>query len=387
MSEMSLHLAPVLPLMAEGAAAADADRSVADEVIAALKANPIMRLSASRELGGLEASISVIGAELEAAAGACVSTAWCLWNHLCTFHVFCGLLGPDNADQLSAIVARKEWVCFPAGAATGISARAEGEGVVLNGVATFGSGARYAEHAGVVFMPEGASAPSFTLIPLATRGVRIDPTWRAMAVRASATDHVYYEGAVVPARRVVDFPLKFRERLREPDFPVINPRYREDWVGISDLWLGAMAAGLARAALEEAAAGLKGRTGIARVKIAELTAVHLNLGQAAADVDAARAAAFAGMAAADARIAAGQTPTEADYLAALSAGMKAVRLAGEALTLIQRVQGGAGLREGAAFERRWRDFQAMPLHINAHPDRVNEQRGRFLLGLATENGF
>lgn len=387
MSEQTLYLDPVLPLMAERAAQADAERSVAREVIAALKANPIMRLSASRELGGLEESFAAIGRELEAAAGACASTAWCLWNHLCTFHVFCGLLGPANADQLGGIIGKSQWVCFPAGAATGISARAEGETLVLNGVATFGSGARYAEHAGVVFMPEGASAPAFTLIPLATPGIRIDPTWRALAVRASATDHVYYENAVVPARRVVDFPIKFRERLRDPDFAVIHPRYREDWVGISDLWLGAMAAGLARKALEEAAAGLVGRTGIARIKIAELTAVHLNLGQAAANVDAARAVAFGGLADADARVAAGRPPSEADYLAALSAGMNAVRLAGEAMALIQRVQGGAGLREGAAFERRWRDFQAMPLHINAHPDRVNEQRGRFLLGLDTENAF
>jgi hypothetical protein len=29
----------------------------------------------------------------------------------------------------------------------------------------------------------------------------------------------------------------------------------------------------------------------------------------------------------------------------------------------------------------------MPLHINAHPDRVNEQYGRHLLGLPPENPF
>jgi alkylation response protein AidB-like acyl-CoA dehydrogenase len=57
----------------------------------------------------------------------------------------------------------------------------------------------------------------------------------------------------------------------------------------------------------------------------------------------------------------------------------------EAMRLLQRCQGGNGLREGGTFERRWRDFQAMPLHINAHQDRVHHQLGRFVLGEELES--
>ena len=57
------------------------------------------------------------------------------------------------------------------------------------------------------------------------------------------------------------------------------------------------------------------------------------------------------------------------------------------MQLILRVLGGNGLRESTSFERRFRDYQAMPLHINAHPDRVAEAYGRHLLGLPTENAF
>jgi hypothetical protein len=46
-----------------------------------------------------------------------------------------------------------------------------------------------------------------------------------------------------------------------------------------------------------------------------------------------------------------------------------------------KVTGGNGLREGHRFERRQRDFRAMPLHINAHEDRVAERVGRWVLGL------
>lgn len=53
MSVRPLHVAPLLPRIAEQAAAADRTRSVAPDVIAALKANPVMRLSAAREIGGL----------------------------------------------------------------------------------------------------------------------------------------------------------------------------------------------------------------------------------------------------------------------------------------------------------------------------------------------
>jgi hypothetical protein len=45
-----------------------------------------------------------------------------------------------------------------------------------------------------------------------------------------------------------------------------------------------------------------------------------------------------------------------------------------------QVVGGNGLQNGT-FERRYRDFQPMPLHINAHEDRVTERLGRHLLGL------
>ena len=51
------------------------------------------------------------------------------------------------------------------------------------------------------------------------------------------------------------------------------------------------------------------------------------------------------------------------------------------MSLLHRTQGGTALREGGAFDRRYRDFRAMPVHINVHQDRVTHQLGRHLLGL------
>ena len=383
-----LLIEPVLPAIAAQAAEADASRSVSAEVIALIKDNPVMGMTASPELGGLNSTVTAVARELAAVAACCSSTAWCLWNHLCTYHFFCALMGPEHSGLLGSVTANREWVCFPAGASTRISGVVDNDQIVLNGSAAFGSGARYGEHAGVVFFLREAENPRrFTLVDLRSPGVTVDPTWKAMSLRASATDHVRYKDATVPAGRHVPFPDKFREVFRAPDFPVIHHRYREDWVALSDLWLGAMAVGLASAALAEAAEGIRERVAIAGVKMIERPTIHVNLGQAGTLIKTAGDTVLKACAETDARIEAAAPPTETDYLRQLGASMQALACCDDAMRLVLRVLGGNGLREGATFERRYRDFQAMPLHINAHRDRVAEQLGRHLLGLPTENTF
>ncbi len=369
------------------AATADATRSIDADVIAALKKLDVMRMSASRNIGGTEATMEAIAELLHGVSPRCASTAWCLWNHLCTFHLFCGLLGPANAEFLTGIVTRRQWVCFPAGAGTGVrGAQVDGD-ISLRGKASFGSGARYADWAGVAFVMDDAERPWFSMVDLAQPGVVIEPTWQAMSLRASATDDVLYREARVPMERRVPFLQRYRDPFRDPAHPMVHERYREDWVALSTLWLGAMAAGLAGAALADAAQGIRGRIALSRVKVDERPTVHVNLGIASARVSAARDTVLRACADTDARIAAGQVPDEGDYLRQVSAGMQAVSLCDDAMRLILRVLGGNGLREGTDFERRYRDFQAMPLHINGHIDRVSEQSGRHLIGLPTTNPF
>ncbi len=377
----------VIDVIAEQASNADRTRTVAPEAIAGLRASPVMGMTAAKVLGGSDASVVETGAVLSEVATACSSTAWCLWNHLSTFHLFCGLLGPDHTQQLSSVVGASEWVCFPAGASTGVQFQQQQDHLVLNGKAAFGSGSRYAQWAGVTFVGEDRSKPQFALVDLRSDGVRIDPTWQAMSLRASSTDDLYYEGVAVAASQVVPFPMMYRLRFREPSVAVIAPRYREDWVGVSDLWLGLMASSLCQAALDEICFGIRDRVAIMGVKVAERPMVQVNLGHAQGLLTAAKDTVQAALRATDARIQSDTAPTEADYLAQMSASMQALQFCDEAMRLMLRVQGGNGLREGTSFERRYRDFQAMPLHINAHRDRVSEQVGRALLGLETTNPF
>ena len=387
MLSSSLTLSPLLDMVAAQAGEADSNRFVSPEVISEIKNNDIMRFTASESMGGLDQSCTRVGQELEAIAAACSSTAWCLWNHLSTFHFFCGLLGPRHLDFLAGIVNKREWVCFPAGASTAVKGSQADQEIFLQGRAAFGSGARYGEWAGVAFMHQDDQSPSFSMVNLSQPGVDIDRNWFAMSLRASATDTVLYEGARIPASRRVEFPFMYRVPFRDPGRPMIAHRYREDWVGLSDMWLGAIAVGLTQAALDEVTEGIKERVAIMGVKVAERPTVHVNLGQAQAKINAARDTVFAALQETDARMGIQKTPDETDYLRQLSSSMNALQQCEDAMRLLLRVMGGNGLREGPAFERRFRDLQAMPLHINAHQDRVSEQFGRHLLGLPTENSF
>ena len=381
------YIAPLLNDIAAQAGAADRSRSLAPALIAAIKRNDIMRLSGSPELGGLNESMVVIGNELRECAAHCTSTAWCLWNHLCTFHHFAGLLGPAHTDFFKAIVERREWVCFPAGASTQVSSEKQGDETLLTGVAAFGSGARYAEWAGVAFIEAGHTTPRLSVADLRDPRVHVEATWDGLSVRASATDHIHYSGLPVPSTRIAPWTPKYRVLHRDPAHPMIHHRYREDWVAMSVLWLGTLASGVAEISFNETASGIRDRIAIFGTKMVERPTIHVNLGRARALINAATDTVFAALAETDARIAARVMPSEGDYFRQTAAGMQCVMLCDEAMHLLLRVLGGNGLREGTDFERRYRDFQAMPLHINGHVDRITEQLGRISLGLESQNPF
>ncbi len=377
---------PLLDAIAAQARQADSSRSVDPQLIAALKASDVLRLAASENLGGLEASILQIGRELEAVSARCTSTAWTLWNHLAVFHLYVGSLGPDHQDLLRGIVERGEWVCFPAGAGSGVSGVIDGDQLRLNGRGTFSSGGRYADWAGVVCAITDASGKRaepldlrFTIVPTAATGVRIDPTWDGSAVRASATDDIVYDDVVVPLDRTVPwFGANRAESLRT--IPVVAHRYREDWVGLSDLFLGWMGVGLVRSALTEAIDEIRTRRAIMGKAMVTRPTIQVNLGSAAALLAAAAATMTTACNQVDQRIEHQQVPSEADYLRQMALTTSALDQLSQAMSLLLRSQGGNGLRESGTFDRRWRDFQAMPLHINAHQDRVHHQLGRFVLG-------
>ena len=383
----SLLVESLLPLIREHAAQADRTRDLHPDVIAACKASDLVRLSASPELGGLDVSTLAIGRELEAIAPTCGSTAWTLWNNACVFHLYAAQLGPAHRDLLAGVVAAHETATFPGGAGSQVRGEIVSPATMrLNGPASFGSGARYGDWAACVVDATSEDAPRdpgrdlrFTIVRTDDPGLHIDPTWDGAALRASATDDLQFTNVDVPADRCVRWETRFA--LRDPDRAVVHPRYREDWVGLADIWLGAMATGIVAAVLDEAAENIRGRIATGGKRMADLPVAHANLGHAQAKLQVARAAWTAAAVETDARVTAAGIPSEDDYLRQTGLSTEALNLCDDAMRLVLRVLGGNGLRESGSFERRYRDFQALPLHILVHQDRVTEQIGRELLGL------
>ncbi len=382
-----LRIAPFLDAIEAQAETADRTRSVSSEVIEAIRGTDFMRMSATRNIGGVEETMLHMGRELEAVAARCPSLAWCLWNHLCVFHLFVGCMGPEQQDFLTDIVTNGHWVSFPGGARSSVYGRIEGDQAILNGAGRWGTGARYADYCGVAFAVTGDDGKPirpmdirFTIMSTNTEGMKIDPSWDGAGLRASATDDVHYTDVAVNLSDCVAwYGVNRAESLRS--IPVVDHRYREDWVGISDLWLTWMAVGLVRRALAEAADAAGGRRVIIGGKMVERPTVQVNFGRAAALLAAAAAAVETACNDVDRRIAADVIPDEADYLRQMAVTSMAVEQLDEAMSLLHRTQGGTALREGGAFERRYRDFRAMPVHINVHQDRVTHQLGRHVLGL------
>ena len=223
----------------------------------------------------------------------------------------------------------------------------------------------------------------FSIVRLDDDGVEVRPTWDGAGLRASSTDDVVYDAVCLPAARAVPwYGANRAAMLRDPGFPVINPRYREDWVGLSDVWLAAMATGVVGAALDEVAAEIGGRRALMGRPMTELAGVHFNVGRAAKELAGARAAVTQGVRRRRRPDRGrGHRPPKPTSCGWRPLSAFALEACDRAMHHLLKVVGGNGLRERHPFERRYRDFQSMPLHINAHEDRVTERLGRQLLGL------
>lgn len=101
--QSSVFVNPLLEKISSQSSLADRTRSIDESLIRELKDNDIMRISASVELGGLGESVVSIANELRAIASRSTSTAWCMWNHLCTLPSSqISSIFPCNSVQISS---------------------------------------------------------------------------------------------------------------------------------------------------------------------------------------------------------------------------------------------------------------------------------------------
>jgi len=366
-------------------ALAPAVRARADEIEAARRLPPdlakqlgaegLYRVFAPRAAGGLELAPEPVLRALEVLAEADGAVAWC---------VFIAATSASALAQLTDDAAR-EVLANPAALVGGVFApegRAERcpGGFRLHGRWAFASGcenadwvlagARFFEHGEPLLGPSGQPGQHMLLLP--ARDVQFLDTWHAAGLCGTGSCDFVVHGAFVPERRVVGL-------LREEPQP--GPLYRFPQFTLLALGIGAVALGLARAAIDELIALAGGKTPQgARRRLAERASVQAGVAEAEARLRSARAFLYEALAAGWAEASAGERVALAHRRDLRLATTHAVRASAEVVDAMYGLGGGSSVYRHSRLQRCFRDVHVVTQHMMVGPP-TWELAGRLLLGL------
>lgn len=375
------------------ASAADRERELPVENIQDLHESGMLTLAIPRELGGVEADLITQMTVYEIIGGACASTAWCLGNHgvMCTRLL--GMMGNGSHPYVQSIV--NEGALIAHGAIPAGTTRAVDGGFISSGRWPFISGSN---RAGWLWLstlvpgpapgwkPASANAEPpkehnrWMLVKPDAPGVRIEPTWQAMAVRASMSNDVVLEEVFIPEERaaVDNRPAPHESWL--PDGPAalrVPARSRP--------WMPAMMLGVAQAALTETiefakpmgmSVGGRPRTSMPGNQFA--------VADAAMAIESGRAFLHQEARSIMAKAAAGELFSPDDINRMDMAGLVARENAQAAVDRLFSIRGAHGLFETGNFERYYRDVRIGTLHAVSTPDGTRELVGKHLFGIPAD---
>ena len=328
--------------------------------------------------GGLDLTPSDGIAVFEELAKADASVAWCVWNG--NTHWTAAQLSPEAARTMYA---DRDVITANSTRPSGRADAVEG-GYRVSGRWSLVSGCELAEWMvlwSVVhedgkprLMATGAPDIRFMLLPAAQ--CEIIDSWTVGGLRGTGSHDVAVHDVFVPDAYSSGFfdPYILPEpRYRIPAFSRVIPG------------LGAMALGIARAAIETLSeiAGAKVPTRTTQM-LRDTADAQARVSQAESLVRSARLFLFDSVERLWERLlATGEITMEARANVRLAAS-HAVASAVQAVDLMYVAGGASSMYTGCPLERAFRDVHAMTLHIGVHP-RVMQTTGRVLFGLEADN--
>ena len=367
----------VRPVAVAHAEDSERRRTLAPEVVSALRESGLFALAVPRALGGHECDPLGQIQVFSAMAAADGSAGWSLM-------IGSMMIALAGAYLPDAGAARVFSTPHPIAAGllmpSGLARRVPG-GVRVRGRWAFGSGIRHADWivTGAVVEPTGEAPPGPPLlINLAVPAALavIEDTWDTAGLRGSGSEHYRLEDVFVPDEQICAFPAAPPRRggplFTLPLMALLAPAH----IGF--------ALGTARRALDEITALAPGRrklwTGAA---LDTHAGFHAELGRAEATLGAARAFAFEVVGAAWDRALAGEAITIAEGAAVRLAIAHTTDAAAEVTTFAYRAGGGPALHAASPLQRCFRDIHAATQHVAAGDD-AYEVAGRVRLGQAGE---
>lgn len=257
------------------------------------------------------------------------------------------------------------WIASPY-APMGVLRPVDG-GYIFNGRWQFSSGT---DHCDWIFLGallgDGHGAPAVppvayhAILPRADYQI-VEDTWDVIGLRGTGSKDIVVTDAFVPDYRVISF-VSLLDGSRPKDAGLTNPLYHVPFTTAFPLGITSAVIGIAEGALAHHLAYQRGRTQVSGTRVKDDPYVLYAIGDAAAEIDAARVALVDNVSRMYDKVAAGRRISFRERAVSrrtqVAAGWRAVRAVDE---IVNR-SGGNGLRMDNPIQRFWRDAHMGIVH-------------------------
>jgi alkylation response protein AidB-like acyl-CoA dehydrogenase len=244
---------------------------------------------------------------------------------------------------------------------TGVATPVEG-GYRVGGRWSFASGCQHAHWfmGHCVLDGDVGDGPPVRMMLLPIDGVEIEDNWTVSGLCGTGSHDVVVDEAVVPADR--SFALG-------GETCIDGPLHRVPELSLSTLGFGAVAVGIARSALADVLALATGKVpAFSDATLAANPLFRHQLGEADAQLRAARSALHADAATLWATAEAGVPPTVELRARTRATAVWATRAAAAVVDAAYAAGGGTSIRGSSPLQRRWRDIHALTQHFALKAD-------------------
>jgi alkylation response protein AidB-like acyl-CoA dehydrogenase len=363
------------PLLREHAAEADAQRSLTEQVHAALTDAGMFRIAAPTHFGGYDADMRTLVEVIEELSVADASAAWLV----AIAATSCSTVGGMSKQAQEEIFSNGPDARIAGSLTPAIAERVEG-GVRISGQWSYASGSRYAQWAAIT----GALTDDTGEIIDVVMGIApasqmtVKDTWHTVGMRGTGSNTYVCENVFVPTHRLLS--MKPANENTEP-LPSDEAIHRLPFAPLATVLLVAPLLGAGRAAIElvieKAAVKPVSHTHFARQ--IDSTAVRTQIANAALTVTTARLLAYD---CAD-RLDASTHGEPLDYPTRARLKAQAGRAAEQVLEAIQSlisIHGAGSFAEANRLQQIWRDANTAARHASLNPLVGCETYGEALLG-------
>jgi 3-hydroxy-9,10-secoandrosta-1,3,5(10)-triene-9,17-dione monooxygenase len=366
----------LLPMVRDGAAAAEEVRTLPRATVDALLAAGISRILIPQRYGGYGLSLDTWFDVVREIAKADASHGWCASLMIHHPHYVGHFPEPAQnaiwADGVDFAIAAS---VQPSGRVTAV----EG-GYRISGEFGFASGINHCRWLVVGSIAEGAGGPEARFFLVRPADYQIKDTWFTTAMRGTGSNTAICDDVFVPADHTLALSA-----LREGKTPGgklhENPIYRAPWISYAPLTFTAPMLGAAQGAYETFRAWIQTRkAGRGGMPLAEVTSVQVRLARAAADLDAAELLLRRAV-----DTARSESPAPLELRArTMRDCSRAAELCVDVIDVLIGMSGTAGFAASHPIQRAWRDIHFASMHVALNPEQNFAHFGRSELGISRD---